>query len=97
MILGTILVCGGIMILACSIAQFVRNPILFMISFFSMFVLMCAIIGFQNYNIFAYAIITPNIVSDLNVTNTMNFLEFLLPVYYIISWVIGLIGFNHRA
>lgn len=96
MILGSILVCGGIMILLCSIAQIIRNPILFTISFFIIFVFMSAISDFQNYNIFAYAIITPNLVSDTYATNTMFFLEFVLPIYYVITWVIGLMGFNHR-
>lgn len=83
MVVGTIFSCGGVMVMASSISRVIRNPILFTISFFCLFVLMSSIKGFQKYNIFAFTVITPNMISDFMIADTVRFLTLILPVYYI--------------
>lgn len=97
MVVGTIFTCGGIMVMSCAIARLVRNPLLFTIFFFFIFVIMNAISGFQNHNIFAYAVITPTLISDFNVTSTVKFMSLDLPIYYMSFWFIGLIDFYRKT
>ena len=89
----TFLTSGCIMLLAYSLVQFIDNGILFIFIFFTLFV----VSGFggyevQKYNIFTYAAVRPYLTVGEMWDSTRKFMIFILPLYYILSWITGLAG-----
>lgn len=92
---ATVLTCGGTVVMALAVAKFVRNPVLFVILFFCMFVFGSAVKAVQDYSIFSY-LITPGLISDSGAADTVRFLSYVLPAYYVVFWFAGLAGSGRR-